>query len=96
MSVIVGVCTMKLYLPGVLSLKEKRSRLQPLLNGLRRTYAVAAAEVDEQDAWQTACVAVAALSNETAQVYRVLQSCVQWVQTEAREVDMLEWHVELR
>lgn len=96
MSIIVGVCTMKLYLPGVLSLKEKRSRLQSLLNGLRRTYAVAAAEVDEQDAWQTAWVAVAALSNDVAQVYRVLQSCVQWVQSEAREVDMLEWHVELR
>lgn len=96
MSLIVGVCTMKLYLPGVMSLKEKRSRLQPLLNGLRRTYAVAASEWDEQDVWQTARIAVAALSNDSAQVYRVLQSCVQWVQNEARDVEVLEWNVELR
>ncbi len=96
MSLIVGVCTMKLYLPGVLSLKEKRSRLQPLLNMLRRTFAVAVTEFDEQDVWQTAQVAVATVSNDSAQVYRVLQSCVQWVENEARDVDLLEWHVELR
>ncbi len=87
---------MKLYLPGVLSLKEKRSRLQPLLTALRRTYAVAATEFDEQDVWQTARVAVATVSNETAQVYRVLQNCVAWVQTQARDVELLEWSVELR
>ncbi len=96
MSLIVGVCIMKLYLPGVLSLKEKRSRLQPVLNTLRRTYAVAATEYEEQDVWQTARIAVATVSTDSAQVYRVLQSCVQWIETEARDVDVLEWKVELR
>ena len=45
------------------SLKEKRSVLRPILEGCRRRFAVAAAEVDHQDLWQRAELGMAAVSS---------------------------------
>ena len=51
-----------LHLPGCRSLKEKRSALRPVLDGLRNRHPVAVAEVDHQDLWQRASIGLAAVS----------------------------------
>ncbi|MEZ5167144.1 MAG: DUF503 domain-containing protein [Acidimicrobiales bacterium] len=43
-----------LRVPGSRSLKDKRSALRPILDGLRHRHPVAAAEVDHLDEWQRA------------------------------------------
>ncbi|MBN1249178.1 MAG: DUF503 domain-containing protein, partial [Anaerolineae bacterium] len=58
---IIGACTLHLYLPGVTSLKEKRSVVKPLLHQLRRRFEIAAAEVDHQDVWQSADIGIVAV-----------------------------------
>jgi len=93
---IIGACTIQLYLPGVNSLKEKRSLLKPLLNQLRQRFDVAAAEVEWQDRWQSSSIAVVAVANETAHIYAVLEHAVHWIEDEFRDVEIIGWNVELR
>ena len=52
-----------LRLPGCQSLKEKRSVLRPVLEGLRSRHSVAVSEVDHQDQWQRAAIGMAAVSS---------------------------------
>ena len=51
-----------LRLPQCQSLKEKRSVLRPVLEGLRNRHPVAVSEVDHQDLWQRAAIGMAAVS----------------------------------
>ncbi len=51
-----------LHLPECRSLKAKRSVLKPIVEGVRRRYGAAAAEVGHQDQWQRALVGVAVVA----------------------------------
>ncbi|MBN1486682.1 MAG: DUF503 domain-containing protein [Anaerolineae bacterium] len=93
---IIGACTVKLYLPGVGSLKGKRHLIKPLLNQLRRRFEVAAAETGTQDVWQSAEIAFVTLSNDTSQIYKVLEHAMHWIQDEYRVVEVMDWQIELR
>ncbi len=90
----VGVLILELRLPGCSSLKEKRGRLKPLLARLHGAYNVAAAEVDDQDKWQAAVVAVAAVSNDHAHTQKMLQKIAEWVYREWRDVEVVDDHIE--
>lgn len=93
---IIGVCRLHLHLPGCASLKEKRSRLKPLLERLRREFNAAVAEVDLHDVWQSAEVALVVVSNEAARVQSQLETMTHWVEDQWRDVDVVEAQMELR
>lgn len=59
----VGLLTLEIQLPYSHSLKEKRAVLQKLMNRLRARFNVAAAELDHQDAWQLATLALVTVSS---------------------------------
>lgn len=69
----VGVLQVELSIPGSFSLKEKRRVLKGTLERLRRDFAVAAAEVDRQDVWNSAIVGVAVVSNDARHAESHLQ-----------------------
>jgi uncharacterized protein len=75
----VACCELDLHLPDVHSLKEKRAVLRPILEGARRRYAVAAAEVDHQDRWQRAMVGMAAVSGSASHAQEVLDAVERFV-----------------
>jgi uncharacterized protein YlxP (DUF503 family) len=70
---------MDLHLPESHSLKEKRAVLRPILEGSRRRFAVAAAEVDHQDRWQRATLAVAVVSASPGHATEVLDGVERFV-----------------
>jgi len=72
----IGSVRLELHLPGCRSLKDKRGILRRFLEGTRRTYGVAIAEVDAQDEWQRAVVEAAAVANERAHLHSVLTHVV--------------------
>ncbi len=72
----IGSVRLEFHLPGCHSLKEKRSVLKRFLEHIRREFGVAAAEVDEQDRWQSAVVEAAAVGNERAHLHSVLTRVV--------------------
>ena len=93
---IVGACTIQLYLPGAHSLKDKRSVIRPLLNQLRRRFEVAAAEVDHQDLWQSAEIAIVTVANEAGHVYVILERAIHWIEDSYRQVEVVDWTTDLR
>jgi uncharacterized protein len=68
-----------LRLPQAHSLKEKRAIIRPILEGCRRRYQVAAAEVDHQDSWQRAGLAMSTVSATAGHVDEVLDGVERFV-----------------
>lgn len=93
---IVAACTVHLYLPGVSSLKEKRSCLKPLLAQLRRKFEVAAAEVDHHDVWQSSSIALVTVTTEVGHAYAVLENAVHWIEEWWPQAEVIDWETELR
>lgn len=92
---VIGACTIRLHLPGNGSLKGKRSILKPLLARLRREFEVAAAEVGENDIWQSAEIALAAVANDSGHAHAVLERAVHWIETHHPEVQVVDWEIEI-
>jgi uncharacterized protein len=90
-----GLLTLHLRLPGCGSLKEKRSRLKPLLARLHREFNISAAEVDFQDKWQDTLIACAVVSNDNRQNQRLLQHIVDWVERDWPDVDVIAEQMEM-
>jgi uncharacterized protein len=90
-----GLLTIHLQLPGCMSLKEKRSRLKPLLARLRREFNISVAEVDFNDTWKEALLACAMVSNKKSHTQRSLQQVARWIEMNWPDVDVVEDHLEL-
>lgn len=89
---IVGVLRVELSLPGSNSLKDKRRLLRSLLDRLHQSFNVSAAEIDHQDNWRKAEVAVSCVSNEAAHANSVLSKVLTLVE---RETEMVLTGVEM-
>ena len=87
--------TLHLHIPGCTSLKEKRSRLKPLVARLHREFNVSVAEVGQQDSWQNAILACALVGNESGHVERRLQKIVGWVESYWPDVEVVDDKMEL-
>ena len=70
---------MDLRIPLSHSLKEKRAVVKPILEGARRRYSVAAAEVGHQDRWQRAALGFAAVGPDAGVVADVLNHVERFV-----------------
>jgi uncharacterized protein YlxP (DUF503 family) len=90
----IGLLTLHLRLPGCSSLKEKRSRLKPLLARLHREFNISVAELDFLDAWQETLIACAVVSNDTRQNQRLLQQIIDWVERDWPDVDVIAEQME--
>jgi uncharacterized protein len=77
--VVVGALAFELHLPDVHSLKEKRAVVRPIVEGARHRFAVSAAEVDHQDLWQRATLAMAVVSGTESQARDVLDAVERFV-----------------
>ena len=90
-----GVLTLHIFLPGCTSLKEKRSRLKPLLARLHREFNISVAELDRQDSWQEAVIACALISNDNGHTQRSLQQVVRWLEDTWPDVNLLNERLEI-
>jgi uncharacterized protein len=93
---VVGACRLVLHLPGCQSLKEKRGLLKPLLARIHREFNVAAAEVEYQDVWRSAGLAIVAVTNATGNVEAELAQIVRWIEHNRPEVEVVDAQFEIR
>jgi len=91
----VGLLTLHLQIPGCRSLKEKRSRLKPLLARLHREFNISVAEVERNDHWDQAVIACALVSNDHNQTQRALQTIIGWVEKNWLDVLVTGNHLEV-
>ena len=91
---VVGALTLTLHVPESHSLKEKRQVVSSLLARLRRQFNVAAAEVDDQDTWQLATLAVVCVSGDRRHADEMCQKVLRWVEDDG-EALLTTSHFEL-
>jgi uncharacterized protein YlxP (DUF503 family) len=90
-----GLITIHLHLPTCASLKEKRGRLKPLLNRLRREFNISVAETDRQDMWQEAVIACAMVNSDASYVQRSLQNVAKWVEANWADGQVIDEKIEI-
>lgn len=91
----IGILTLHLLLPGCTSLKEKRSRLKPLLARLHKEFNLSVAEMDLQDKWRESVLACAMVGNKRVHLEQSLQAVIEWVEHNWPDVELFEEHLEL-
>lgn len=76
MSIIVGLCTVELFISDSQSLKDKRQVLLSLKDRLRDKFNLSVAEVEGQDLWQKAVLGLACVANDARHVNQVLEQAL--------------------
>lgn len=84
MAIVVGLCTLDLLIPEANSLKNKRSVVKSMLEGMRNRFNVSASEVENLDIWRRATVGVAIVSNSQTFADQVLNKVLDWVESNPR------------
>ena len=77
---VIAAVEIKLYLPWVHSLKEKRMAVKSVLKKTQHHFHVSAAEVDYQEVQQSAAIAFAVVTCTVGQADQMLQNIIDYVQ----------------
>ena len=86
---VIVAASIELYLPGVNSLKAKRSVIKPLISRLHKHFNIAVAEVDLQDAWGSAVLGVAIVSNSGPHAESKLETVLGWIERNWPQAEVL-------
>ena len=84
-----------LRIPAARSLKQKRSVVRPIVEGIRQKSSLSVAEVDHSDAWQMAGLGVAIVSGDGATAQRLADEVERYVWSRP-DIEVIEverhWH----
>ena len=83
-----------LRIPGCSSLKEKRHVLKTITASLRSKFNIAVAEVDHQDLWQRATLAVSSVAGEGYHLKRVMHEVERHLAT-FPAIEVIDAHLSL-
>jgi hypothetical protein len=75
----VGILQVVLHVPDAQSLKDKRRIIRGLMDRARARFEVAAAEVDDQDLWQSAVLGFACVSNDARHAAQRMSHLLEWI-----------------
>jgi uncharacterized protein YlxP (DUF503 family) len=91
----VGILTLDIQLSGSLTLKEKRSRLKPLLHRVRREFNVSIAETDYQDKRTEAIITPANVSNDSKYIQTTLNHVIGFIKDQHSNLEIVSDSIEL-
>ena len=76
----IGLCLVEIFLPAARSLKDKRQVLRSVMERLRNRHNVSVAEVEHQDLWQRAEIAIAAVASSRKPLDALFQGIVREIE----------------
>lgn len=91
----IGALSIELHIPGCSSLKQKRSRLKPLLIRLGKEFNVSAAEIDLNDLHRAAEIACVSVSNDPRHVQRMLESIPPWIERQRPDLQIVDYQISM-
>ena len=91
---VIGLLTLELHFPGARSLKDKRQALRSLETRVRNRHNVALAEVEHQDLWQRARVAVVSVNTDHGHLDATLSHAASEAH-HARDVEVIDTCTEI-
>ncbi len=80
----IGICTLRLGIPGTFSLKDKRKVCSSLFSHIRQNFNVSVAEVSEQDSFRKSVVAIVAVNTSSDHLHSTLSKVVSFVERDFR------------
>jgi uncharacterized protein YlxP (DUF503 family) len=78
---VVGLCTVELFISESQSLKDKRQVLHSLKDRLHGKFNLSVAEVDRQDLWQRAVLGMVCVANDGSHVNQVLDQALNLIRS---------------
>ncbi|MGE5173340.1 MAG: DUF503 domain-containing protein [Betaproteobacteria bacterium] len=90
----IGVCTIEVHVPESGSLKTKRHSIRSLKDRIRNKFNVSVAEIEDNDLWQKASLAVAAVSNDKSHLNQTLDHVLNMVRS-VPDISLLDFHIEI-
>ena len=90
----IGIITVELYLPGINSLKGKRSILNSIKTKIRKQFNVAISEIDYLDKWQRSLLGIVGVSNNSKFIESLLKKVIGNIQKK-RGVDIIDYTLEV-
>ena len=91
----VALCNLTLRLPENSSLKGKRMVVKSIQQRLHNRFNVSVAEVEHNDAWQLAGIAICAVANNDAHAREVVDNAVAYIEELRLDVEIIEEETEL-
>jgi hypothetical protein len=91
----IGLLTLQVSFPGCKSLKEKRSRLKPLIARLHREFNISIAEISHNDIRDKAMIGCVLISNESEYTQKALQSIIHWLEVYWPDITLEDDHIEI-
>lgn len=92
---IIGSCTITLFLPFAQSLKDKRSVVKSLVARVRNEFNVSIAEVDAQNMWQKAVLGVVCVSTSHTYAHGQLEAVVRFIEKQRPDIPVTDYEIEM-
>lgn len=86
----VGICKLKIHIPGSQSLKDKRSILKSLMARLQKQFNISISEVDDHDLWRIATIGIACVSNHNYRLDEVIDGIINTINRDFPNVEIVE------
>lgn len=80
MAIHVGLCELDLHLPFADSLRAKQRVLKSIAKRARKEFNVAVSEVDFQDEWRNARIAIVTVSGSSPHAHGRLRKVLDWIE----------------
>jgi len=90
----IGICTIRLGIPGTFSLKDKRQICLSLFSQLRKNFNVSVAEASEQNSYRKSVITVATVNTDKVHLYRALSKVVEFIEQD-RRVNVQDYTTEI-
>ena len=91
----VALCNLTLRLPENSSLKGKRQVVKSVQQRLHNRFNVSVAEVEHNDTWQLAGIAIVAVSNSATHATEVVNNAVAYLEELRLDVEIIEQETEV-
>jgi len=92
--VTIGVLRIVLFIPDSNSLKEKRMFLHSLKGRLRNNFNVAVSQIDDEDKWQKATLAIVGAERDRRSMDSILSGVVNFIEKFDR-VNLVNYETEM-
>jgi len=79
---LLGVCTINLYLPSSRSLKDKRSIIKSLKLRIKNNFNVSVSEINNYDLWKNTILGIACIGNEKKYLNGVLNEVIKFIENQ--------------
>jgi len=91
---VAGVCCITFIMHEPNSLKEKRHIVKSLIERLKSRFNVSVAETGLNDKWQSAEIGIACVSNDRAQIDKIISSVINFIENDVR-VEIIDCSTEI-